>query len=108
MAVESPFTLLIGGRLVRGRIDAVYDTGPGGRGADLAPGHDFLVVDWKTGRTDLADPLQLALYRQAWADLRGVAVDRVAAAFYDVRADRLQSPELPSREEMVRLLTGTG
>ena len=108
-AVETPFTLLIGGRLVRGRIDAVYATTAGGPGADLvAPGHDFVVVDWKTGRSESSDPLQLALYRQAWAELRRIPVDRVAAAFYDVRADELQFPVLPTTEEIRRVLTGSG
>ena len=78
-AVETPFTLLIGGRLVRGRIDAVYERsarpqqGQVAAFAELTAPVAFVVVDWKTGRADQADPLQLALYRQAWADLRGVS-----------------------------------
>ena len=40
-AVEVPFETLVGDRLVRGRIDAVFADAPGG-------GYD--VVDWKTGR----------------------------------------------------------
>ena len=39
--VEVPFETLIGDRLVRGRIDAVFADAPGG---------GFDVVDWKTGR----------------------------------------------------------
>ena len=110
-AVETPFTLTIGGRLVRGRIDAVYDVRAGTSGAALLsdlpwpPGSDYLVVDWKTGRADRADPLQLALYRLAWAELSDLRVDQVAVAFYDVRADRLVTPELPERTEIVRLLS---
>ena len=111
-AVETPFTLLIGSRLVRGRVDAVYDVRAGSPGADLvrrgehaAP--EYLIVDWKTGRADRADPLQLALYRLAWAELQDLPVDRVAVAFYDVHADRLITPELPERAEIVRLLTAS-
>ena len=114
VAVEIPFTLMIGGRLVRGRIDAVYDVRTGRPGAQLGTGPDliaaeadYLVVDWKTGRAEHADPLQLALYRQAWADLHGVPVNRVAVAFYDVRADRLLTPDLPGHDEIVRLLSGS-
>ena len=109
-AVETPFTLLIGGRLVRGRIDAVYERsarpqqGQVAAFAELTAPVAFVVVDWKTGRADQADPLQLALYRQAWADLRGVSVDQVAAVFYDVRADRLLRPALPDRAEIENLL----
>ena len=80
--VEVPFETLIGGRLVRGRIDAVF--------ADSAEG-GFDVVDWKTGRRprsaaeSRAAAVQLAAYRIAWAALAGVSVGQVRAAFYYVR-----------------------
>src|SRR5262249_60309891 len=63
--VEVPFDALIGGRQVRGRIDAVFGEPHGG----------FDVVDWKTGqppRTKAdaeAVAVQLAAYRLAWAAL---------------------------------------
>ncbi len=66
-AVEAPFALVLDGQVVRGRIDAVYAEADGG----------FLVVDWKTNRSDDADPLQLALYRLAWAELAGVPLEQV-------------------------------
>ncbi|WP_152360658.1 ATP-dependent DNA helicase [Microlunatus speluncae] len=98
-ALEAPFTLLLGGRLVRGRIDAVY------RLADDQDGPRFRVLDWKTNRAGDADPLQLAIYRVAWAELSGVAVDRVDAAFYYVRNDQLKIiSDLPERAELERLL----
>lgn len=84
-ALEAPFTLLLDGLLVRGRIDAVY------RSED--PRHDWQLVDWKTGRAEATDPGQLALYRRAWAELHGVAPDRVDAVFYFVRTDQLVRPE---------------
>ncbi len=81
--VEVPFETLIGDRQVRGRIDAVF------------PGDDdgYEVVDWKTGspprsaaeRESVA--VQLAAYRLAWAQLAGVPVGKVSAAFYYVRND---------------------
>jgi DNA helicase-2/ATP-dependent DNA helicase PcrA len=82
--VEVPFETLIGGRLIRGRIDAVFADDPGG---------GFDVVDWKTGRQprsaaeSRAVAVQLAAYRIAWAALAGVAVGQVRAAFYYVRDD---------------------
>ncbi|MDQ6650434.1 MAG: UvrD-helicase domain-containing protein [Actinomycetota bacterium] len=95
-AVEAPFELALAGRVVRGRIDAVYD---------LAEGR-WEVVDWKTGR-EAADPLQLAIYRLAWARLRGVEPDRVEAAFLTVRTGVVVRPVgLPGAEELGRLLTG--
>jgi DNA helicase-2/ATP-dependent DNA helicase PcrA len=94
-AVEAPFALVLGGQVVRGRIDAVYDEGDGA----------WLVVDWKTNRSQTADPLQLALYRLAWADLAGVDVARVRAAFYYVRTGDLVEPaDLPDRAGLEQVL----
>jgi DNA helicase-2/ATP-dependent DNA helicase PcrA len=82
--VEVPFETLIGDRLVRGRIDAVFADAPGG-------GYD--VVDWKTGRPPAsaaerhAVSVQLAAYRLAWAALAGVPVTQVRAAFHYVADD---------------------
>jgi DNA helicase-2/ATP-dependent DNA helicase PcrA len=101
-AVEAPFSLLMAGRLVRGRVDAVYEV----PGEDLVA-HRWLVVDWKTGRADAADPLQLAIYRVAWAEVQQVPVEQVDAAFYYVRSDRLVRPEsLLDRDALELLLTG--
>ncbi|HLK73676.1 MAG TPA: PD-(D/E)XK nuclease family protein, partial [Streptosporangiaceae bacterium] len=83
-AVEVPFETLIGDRLIRGRIDAVFADDPEG-------GYD--VVDWKTGRPPAtpdeshAVSVQLAAYRLAWATLAGVPVAQVRAAFHYVPAD---------------------
>jgi DNA helicase II / ATP-dependent DNA helicase PcrA len=82
--VEVPFETLIGDRLIRGRIDAVFADGPGG---------GFDVVDWKTGRPPASPAaektvaVQLAAYRLAWAALAGVPVGEVRAAFYYVSDD---------------------
>jgi DNA helicase II / ATP-dependent DNA helicase PcrA len=87
--VEVPFESLIGDRLVRGRIDAVFADAPDGR---------FDVVDWKTGRPPgsaaerRAVAVQLAAYRLAWAALAGVPVGEVRAAFYYVRGDLTVRP----------------
>jgi len=95
LAVETPFTLVLGGRLVRGRIDAVF-TAPDGRAQ---------VVDWKTGDARRADPLQLACYRLAWAELNGLDVDAVDAVFYDLRAAEVVRPDgLPDRAGLEALL----
>jgi DNA helicase-2/ATP-dependent DNA helicase PcrA len=98
VAVEPPFALVLSGQVVRGRIDAVY--------AEQVDGADgFLVVDWKTNRSQTADPLQLAVYRVAWAELAGVPVERVRAAFYYVRTGELvQPPALVTRPELEALL----
>jgi ATP-dependent DNA helicase UvrD/PcrA len=94
--VEAPFALVLAGQVVRGRIDAVYETDTG-----------FLVVDWKTGSTENADPMQLAVYRLAWAELAGVDLERVQGAFYFVRSgDVVYHDDLLDRNVLERLVSG--
>ncbi len=91
--VEVGFETLIGGRLVRGRIDAVF--------ADATEG-GYDVVDWKTGRQPgsaaekRAVAVQLAAYRLAWAALADVPADEVRAAFYYVRDNATVRPCRPT------------
>ncbi|MGV8850789.1 MAG: ATP-dependent DNA helicase [Propionibacteriaceae bacterium] len=103
VACEFPFSLLVGTEVVRGRIDASYGPSP------VTPaGFDALVVDWKTG-SSAPDPLQLALYRLAWAELHDLDVERVAAGFYHVRTDRLNLVrDLPGRDGIEALVSGLG
>ncbi|MFI0963091.1 UvrD-helicase domain-containing protein [Streptomyces sp. NPDC021080] len=97
--VEVPFQLAIAGRVVRGRIDAVYRNGDG-------EGTTYEIVDWKTGHGRTADPLQLALYRLGWAERQGVPLESVTAAFLHVRDGEVVRPEgLPDRAALERLLT---
>ena len=64
------------------------------------------MVDWKTSRTEAADPLQLAIYRLAWAEANQIPVESVDAGFYYVRTDRLIRPAgLATRPEIERLLS---
>jgi DNA helicase-2/ATP-dependent DNA helicase PcrA len=93
--IEAPFALVLGSQVVRGRIDAVYDTDDGG----------YLVVDWKTNRKQDADPLQLALYRLAWSELTGVPAERVQTAFYYVRSGEVvEHTDLPDRAALEQLV----
>ncbi|GAA3033118.1 ATP-dependent DNA helicase [Kitasatospora albolonga] len=103
--VEVPVQLVLGGRVVRGRIDAVYRDGDGGSGSPRD--ERWEVVDWKTQRDEAADPLQLAVYRLAWAELTGVEPEQVTASFLYVRSGRVDRPPgLPGRKELTRLLIG--
>ncbi|MGX1881120.1 UvrD-helicase domain-containing protein [Streptomyces sp. NPDC055287] len=94
--VEAPFHLTLAGRVIRGRMDAVYrdeDTGA------------YEIVDWKTSRTRTADPLQLAVYRLAWAEQYDLPLDSVGAAFLYVRTGEIARPaRLPGRAELERIL----
>ncbi|WP_327177865.1 ATP-dependent helicase [Streptomyces sp. NBC_01335] len=93
--VETPFQISLAGRTVRGRIDAVYRADDGS--------HE--IVDWKTSRHRTADPLQLAVYRLAWAELHDLPLDSVTATFLYVRTGETVRPRsLPGRPELERLL----
>ncbi|TQN30484.1 DNA helicase-2/ATP-dependent DNA helicase PcrA [Haloactinospora alba] len=87
--VEVPFETIIGDRLVRGRMDAVFHDSGSGR---------YDVVDWKTGRAPAnerersAVAVQLAAYRSAWAELAGVPLEDVRAAFHYVRSGETVRP----------------
>nr|WP_156698545.1 ATP-dependent DNA helicase [Streptomyces sp. Z38] len=99
--VEAPFQLSIAGRVVRGRIDAVYRH----ERAEDGDAVTYEIVDWKTGRGRTADPLQLAVYRLAWAEQQGVPLESVTAAFLYVRSGEVVRPDrLPGRAELERLL----
>ena len=96
VAIEAPFSLMIGGQQVMGRIDAVFTTDDG-----------VEVVDWKTNASATADPLQLAIYRLAWAELNRLSLDQVSAAFYYVRLGQVHQfapADLPDRAELERRL----
>jgi DNA helicase II / ATP-dependent DNA helicase PcrA len=85
--VEVPFEAYLGGLLVRGRMDAVFQDDDGG----------YDVIDWKTGAVPTGEAMsaaavQLAAYRLAWAALAGVPVDRVRAGFHYVRANQTVRP----------------
>ncbi|MBE7188612.1 UvrD-helicase domain-containing protein [Jatrophihabitans endophyticus] len=87
--VEVPFEMTVDGRVVRGRMDAVFGSADG-----------WTVIDWKTGHRPMGDAaraaaVQLAAYRLAWARLAGVPDDevgRVRAAFHYVRSNETVEP----------------
>ncbi|WP_162929242.1 UvrD-helicase domain-containing protein [Streptomyces sp. YIM 130001] len=117
--VEAPFQLTIAGRVVRGRIDAVYRNGDGENAT-------YEIVDWKTSRAappsarqpdggdvphnrsvPFADPLQLAIYRLAWAEQHGLPPEAVSAAFVHIRSgETVHPPNLPDRAALERILRG--
>jgi DNA helicase-2/ATP-dependent DNA helicase PcrA len=101
-AVEASFEMVVGNRLLRGRIDAVYRGGEDG----------YDVIDFKTGakptgRDFEAAALQLSIYRLAWADLAGVDPEAVTAGFLYVGDGQVVRPErLLSRAELAAVLNG--
>jgi DNA helicase-2/ATP-dependent DNA helicase PcrA len=101
VALEEPFVLQVGSKLVRGRIDAVFPLPAG------SP-WKWEVVDWKTSGAQRCDPIQLALYRLAWARIRGVPVDDVIASFVDITSGLVVRPDLPDAAELARQLDNSG
>jgi DNA helicase-2/ATP-dependent DNA helicase PcrA len=99
--VEVPVETRIGDVVVRGRIDAVFRDADGG----------WDLVDWKTGRRPAAGQLkvkavQLAIYRLAWARLKGVPLHSVRAAFYYVGEDQVVRPhDLGTAERLEEIIT---
>ncbi len=92
IATEVSFTLQLGSQTMIGTIDAVF---PG------TEGYEYDIIDWKTNRKTDADPLQLALYRLAWAESQGVDPSKVRASFYYIRLDKtITYPDLPGRDEI--------
>jgi DNA helicase-2/ATP-dependent DNA helicase PcrA len=62
-------------------------------------------VDWKTGSTEAADPLQLAIYRLAWAEAYGLPLSEIDAIFFQVRTDEIVRPQaLPDRQAIEAIL----
>jgi DNA helicase-2/ATP-dependent DNA helicase PcrA len=100
-AVEVAFATTVAGVVIRGRMDAVY----------AEPDGTFDVVDWKTGRRPPPGPeadaaaVQLAAYRLAWAELAGVPVERVRAAFhYVVEGVTVRPADLLGADELNDLI----
>jgi DNA helicase-2/ATP-dependent DNA helicase PcrA len=97
--VEIEIHLILDGEVIVCKLDAVY----------LIEGR-YRVVDWKTGKAprDAADleskQLQLALYRQAFAEWKGIDARSIDAVFYYVTDDRVVRPErIYDRDELVAL-----
>ena len=100
--VEHPFEVVIGGHVIRGRMDAVFQE----------PDGTWLVVDWKTGQTPkgpemAAAIIQLAVYRIAWASLQKIDPAQVRGAFHYVAHNHTFEPDhLPEVGELAQLLDG--
>jgi DNA helicase-2/ATP-dependent DNA helicase PcrA len=99
--IEVPFETVLGGVLLRGRIDAVYE----------ADGR-YEVVDWKTGKSKSGDDLaaaaiQLAMYRLAYSKLYGISLENISAAFHYIGSNETVRPaDLLSEDQLISIVTG--
>jgi DNA helicase-2/ATP-dependent DNA helicase PcrA len=99
--VEVPFATVVGGVVIRGRMDAVFTDADGG----------YTVVDWKTGKRPTgveatAAAVQLAAYRLAWAELAATPVEQVRAAFFYVAVgDTVRPVDLLDAAQLAALVT---
>ena len=97
--IELSLEVVIAGRAVRGRVDAVFADGDGG----------VTIVDWKTGRAPTGDAaaaaaLQLSVYRIAYARWTGLPAEQVRAAFYYGSTGETVRPELVDESAVEDLL----
>ncbi|MDO4887346.1 MAG: ATP-dependent DNA helicase [Actinomycetaceae bacterium] len=104
VAIEESLTVVIGGKIVRCKIDAVLDTSAA---PDLP---DVTIVDWKTGRRPGADhiasrQLQLAIYRLAWARTHDVPVESIGSCFVYLRDGSVLMVEDMSEEDIAARMT---
>ena len=86
VGIEVGFETMIDSTLIRGRIDAVYQSGD-----------QYEVVDWKTGKVKDGDDLttaaiQLAMYRLAYSKLKNVPIKNISAAFHYVADNQTVRP----------------
>ncbi len=99
--IEVPFETVLGGVLLRGRIDAVYEANG-----------QYEVVDWKTGKTKSGDDLaaaaiQLAMYRLAYSKLFNIPLENISAAFHYVGSNETVRPaDLLDESQLISIVTG--
>ena len=77
---ERAFALVVGGHIIQGRIDAIYDRADGG----------WEIIDWKTGRAPEevgALALQLELYGLAAQEIWGKGPEELTLAFVHLGGD---------------------
>lgn len=87
-AVEIEIQLAVNDNIFICKLDAVFETETG-----------FEVVDWKTGVAPTSKQeieersLQLALYRWAFATLKGLPLEKVSASLYYVTTNEVVTPD---------------
>ena len=100
VGVEVGFETMIDNTLIRGRIDAVYQSGD-----------QFEVVDWKTGKVKDGDDLtnaaiQLAMYRLAYSKLKNVPIEKISAAFHYVADNQTVRPaDILDEQALINLIS---
>jgi DNA helicase-2/ATP-dependent DNA helicase PcrA len=101
VAVEVGFETMIDTTLIRGRIDAVYQT----------TADHYEVVDWKTGKVKSGQDLQtaaiqLAMYRLAYSKLKSVPIENISAAFhYVINNETVRPADILNESELISLVS---
>ena len=93
LEVEWDFDIKIANRFIKGRIDAIFEIE-----------NKIFIIDWKTGKKENSDPLQLAIYRQAWANRFSTPIENISAAFVYLPSLEMIEPDyLPNLAEIEQL-----
>ena len=101
VGVEVGFETMIDSTLIRGRIDAVYQT----------TADHYEVVDWKTGKVKSGQDLQtaaiqLAMYRLAYSKLKSVPIENISAAFhYVIDNETVRPADILNESELIGLVS---
>jgi DNA helicase-2/ATP-dependent DNA helicase PcrA len=100
LATEIDIETTVSDTVLRGRIDAVF-AAPRGDDPVL-----FDIVDWKTGSRPRGESaraalVQLAVYRLAWARLRGVPLQAVRASFCYLSTGETVTPTADLDEQLI-------
>lgn len=94
LEVEWDFDIKIANRFIKGRVDAVFKIDD-----------SILIIDWKTGKKENSNPLQLAIYRQAWFNRFLTPLEKISAAFvYLPSLEKVEPDYLPTLTEIEQLL----
>lgn len=103
LAVEVPIDTVVGGKIIRTRIDAVF--------ADPETAGNVILVDWKTGKEptykhfEQARNVQLSTYALAWSRWKNIPASRIRAAFYYAQDNKtVYLSRLFTEAELAKLL----
>ena len=94
VGLEWDFDLKIANRFIKGRIDAIFKIE-----------NRVVIVDWKTGKKENSNQLQLAIYRIAWSLRHQIPLSEIDAAFVYLPSMEIQQPtKLPDLAEIEQLI----
>ena len=85
---------IVDSRFINGGVDAIFKIE-----------NRVVIVDWKTGKKENSNQLQLAIYRIAWSLRHQIPLSEIDAAFVYLPSMEIQQPtKLPDLAEIEQLI----